>query len=59
MDLQAHFDLNQNKNGMEILCFCNREHLILLDTYQVIDLKKGIQAVFSHSRNIEAATPSL
>ncbi len=47
MDLEAHFDEERNRNGIEILTFCNREHLIVLDTYQVIDLKFFMEATFA------------
>ncbi len=46
MDLEAHFDEDRNKSGIEILIFCNREHVILLDTYQLIDLKAFMKAAF-------------
>lgn len=46
LNLEAHFYDDQNKNGLEILCFCNREHILLLNTYQAIDLKDFIAGVF-------------
>ncbi|HLS30013.1 MAG TPA: hypothetical protein VK021_04080 [Flavobacteriaceae bacterium] len=46
LNLEAHFYDDQNKNGLEILCFCNREHILLLDTYQAIDLKNFMTDVF-------------
>ncbi|MCO5237004.1 MAG: hypothetical protein M9933_12115 [Chitinophagaceae bacterium] len=50
MDLAAHFDENRNPSGIEILIFCNCEHLIILDTYQVIDLKHFIRDAFGKLR---------
>lgn len=46
INIEAHFYEDRNKNGLEIICFCNREHLLLLDTYQVIDLKNFIEETF-------------
>lgn len=47
IDIETHFDDEQNKHGMEILYFCNREHLIILNTFQVIDLKACIETTFA------------
>lgn len=47
MDLEAHFDSERNPNGLEILTFCNRRHLIVLNTYEVIDLKEMMQNAFA------------
>lgn len=46
INLDSHFDKDQNYNGIEILTLCNREHLFILDTLQVIDLKELIKATF-------------
>lgn len=46
IDLEAHFDGNMNYHGMEILSLCNREHLFVLDTLQIIDLKQLLKATF-------------
>ncbi len=46
IDLYTHFDEELNANGVEILSLCNREHLFILDTLQVIDLKELIRATF-------------
>lgn len=51
IDIETHFDADQNKHGIEILCFCNRKHLIILDTFQVIDLKTCIATTFTFLRN--------
>lgn len=46
INLNSHFDKDMNYNGIEILTLCNREHLFILDTLQVIDLKQLIKATF-------------
>lgn len=47
IDLEAHFDEEKNRSGIEILMFCNREHVLILDTYQVIDLKEFMTETFA------------
>lgn len=49
MDLDAHFDTELNRHGIEILTLCNREHLFILDTLEVIDLKMFVQGIFAMS----------
>ena len=46
IDLSAHFDKDLNYSGIEILTLCNREHLFIFDTLEVIDLKQLIKATF-------------
>lgn len=46
IDLSSHFDKDLNYNGIEILSLCNREHLFVFDTLQVIDLKQLLKATF-------------
>lgn len=46
IDITAHFTPEGNVNGIEILTLCNREHILILDTHQIIDLKELIQATF-------------
>lgn len=46
IDLDSHFDKDFNAHGMEILTLCNREHLFILDTYQILDLKELLKATF-------------
>lgn len=48
IDLYAHFYAEENPSGMEILFFCNQERVLVLDTYQVIDLKKLIKKTFKN-----------
>ncbi|MBC9797439.1 hypothetical protein [Sinomicrobium weinanense] len=49
IDLDAHFDAELNRHGIEILTLCNREHLFVLDTLEVVDLKMFIQGIFTMS----------
>lgn len=46
IDLNAHFDSDLNAHGIEILTLCNREHIFILDTLQIIELKELIKATF-------------
>ncbi len=46
MDLDAHFS-DENKHGLEILVLCNREHMFILDTHEVIDLKACMKGTFA------------
>lgn len=46
INLDSHFDKDLNYHGMEILTFCNREHLFILDTLQIIDLKQLLKGTF-------------
>lgn len=48
MDIQiaAHFEPEGNKHGLEILTLCNKEHLFVLNTLELIDLKALIQESF-------------
>ncbi|MCV6630051.1 MAG: hypothetical protein OIF50_09345 [Flavobacteriaceae bacterium] len=42
IDMEAHFDLNHNPSGIEIVSLCNQQHILLLNTLELIDLKKAI-----------------
>lgn len=46
IDLYTHFS-GENKHGIEILILCNREHVLIFDTHQVIDLKELIRGTFA------------
>lgn len=46
MNLESHFDELRNPSGIEILLFCDLQHVIILDTYQLIDLKELISNTF-------------
>lgn len=45
IDLSSHFN-GENHSGLEILSLCNREHLLILDTHQLIDLKQLVKVTF-------------
>ncbi|UJH90520.1 hypothetical protein LZ575_17195 [Antarcticibacterium sp. 1MA-6-2] len=45
IDLHTHFS-GENKHGLEILVLCNREHIFILDTSEIIDLKDLIHGSF-------------
>ncbi len=46
IDISSHFDKELNYSGIEILTLCNREHLFVFDTLQIIDLKQLLKATF-------------
>ena len=46
IDLESHFS-GKNKHGIEILVLCNREHIFIFDTHQVIDLKEFMKGTFA------------
>jgi len=46
IDLYTHFS-GENKHGIEILVLCNREHIFIFDTHEVIDLKEFIKGTFA------------
>lgn len=46
IDIASHFDKDLNYSGIEILTLCNREHLFVFDTLQIIDLKQLLKATF-------------
>jgi len=45
ISIEDHFDSDLNKHGFEILMLCNKDHLFLLNTLEVLDLKQ----LLSHS----------
>lgn len=46
ISIEAHFDSDLNKHGFEILTLCNKEHLFLLNTLEVLDLKELVSHSF-------------
>lgn len=58
--LEAHFDADLNKHGFEIVMLCNKEHLFLLNTLEVIDLKQLVYHGFARlgisSENVMAVS---
>ncbi|HUH46780.1 MAG TPA: hypothetical protein VLZ54_06485 [Arenibacter sp.] len=46
ISITDHFDSDLNKHGFEILTLCNKEHLFLLNTLEVLDLKELVSHSF-------------
>lgn len=45
--IEDHFEEDGNAHGLEILVLCNKEHLFVLNTLEVLDLKELLVNVFS------------
>lgn len=45
IDIETHFN-GHNPSGLEILSLCNREHLLVLDTLELLELRELIRASF-------------
>lgn len=45
--IERHFFAEENKHGYEILMLCNKEHLFLLNTLEILDLKDLVINGFS------------
>ncbi|MUH34243.1 hypothetical protein D9O36_00155 [Zobellia amurskyensis] len=58
INIENHFDEDINPHGLEILALCNREHLFVLNTLEVLDLKELLTGAF-FLLDIAAQTPSL
>lgn len=46
ISIEDHFDSDLNKHGFEILTLCNKEHLFLLNTLEILDLKELVSHSF-------------
>ncbi len=44
--IENHFDGDLNKHGFEVLLLCNKEHLFVLNTYEILDLKQFVEQSF-------------
>ncbi|MFD2099843.1 hypothetical protein [Flagellimonas iocasae] len=44
--IESHFDGDLNKHGFEVLLLCNKEHLFVLNTYEILDLKQFVEQSF-------------
>ncbi len=44
--IEDHFDGDLNKHGFEVLLLCNKEHLFVLNTYEILDLKQFVEQSF-------------
>ncbi|MAU71467.1 MAG: hypothetical protein CML04_05160 [Pseudozobellia sp.] len=45
--IEDHFDGELNAHGFEILALCNKEHLFVLNTLEILDLKELLIGAFS------------
>jgi len=43
ISITDHFDSDLNKHGFEVLLLCNKEHLFILNTIEILDLKKLVE----------------
>ncbi|WP_228236326.1 hypothetical protein [Allomuricauda sp. M10] len=46
ISIETHFDSDLNKHGFEVLMLCNKEHLFILNTLEIIDLKNLVEHGF-------------
>lgn len=44
--IEDHFDSDLNAHGFEVLMLCNKEHLFILNTLEILDLKNLIEQSF-------------
>ncbi|PCJ95471.1 MAG: hypothetical protein COA50_09740 [Flavobacteriaceae bacterium] len=47
ISIENHFYTEHNQHGLEILVFCNKEHLFVLNTFEILDLKELVEVGFS------------
>lgn len=43
ISIEDHFDSDLNKHGFEVLLLCNKEHLFILNTLEILDLKNLVE----------------
>ncbi|WP_036157061.1 hypothetical protein [Maribacter forsetii] len=46
ISIEDHFDSDLNKHGFEVLMLCNKEHLFVLNTVELLDLKSLVEYGF-------------
>jgi len=46
INIESHFDSDLNAHGFVVLMLCNKEHLFILNTLEVLDLKKLVSNSF-------------
>lgn len=46
ISIEDHFDSDLNTHGFEILILCNKEHLFLLNTFEILDLMEMVKYSF-------------
>lgn len=44
--IEDHFNGNLNKHGFEVLLLCNKEHLFILNTLEILDLRHLVEGSF-------------
>lgn len=44
--IEDHFDSELNTHGFEVLMLCNKEHLFILNTLELLDLKHLVENGF-------------
>lgn len=60
IDIEHHFDSDLNAHGFEVLMLCNKEHLFVLNTLEILDLKKLVHHSFvSLGLSVETANISI
>lgn len=47
ISIENHFYSEQNRHGFEILMLCNKEHLFVLNTLEILDLNELVQNGFA------------
>ena len=46
INIEDHFDSDLNSHGFEVLMLCNKEHLFILNTLEILDLKNLVENSF-------------
>lgn len=46
INIEDHFDSESNAHGFEVLMLCNKEHLFILNTLELLDLKNLVEKGF-------------
>lgn len=60
ISIENHFDGDLNKHGFEVLLLCNKEHLLVLNTYEILDLKQFVEQSFvALGLSVEAETVNI
>ncbi|NVN17375.1 hypothetical protein GUA46_03395 [Muricauda sp. HICW] len=46
INIEDHFDSDLNAHGFEVLMLCNKEHLFVLNTLEILDLQRLVYNSF-------------
>ncbi|MDC6365462.1 MULTISPECIES: hypothetical protein [Flavobacteriaceae] len=46
ISIESHFDGDLNRHGFEVLLLCNKEHLFILNTLEILDLRRFVDQTF-------------